>query len=67
MLPDASLRASLKRLRQPALARHSCHGRLMRHLPCVKDEPMSLGECIAQLMLIGFPVAILSLINRDRR
>jgi len=24
---------------------------------------MSIGECIAQLLLIGFPVAILSLIN----
>jgi len=28
---------------------------------------MSLGECIAQLLLIAFPVAILALINGKSR
>jgi hypothetical protein len=28
---------------------------------------VTVGECIAQLLLIGFPVAILALINGERR
>jgi hypothetical protein len=35
--------------------------------PLREGPTMSFGECIAQLMLIGFPVAILALINSDGR